>query len=160
MSFTLTDTLPEDAGNRKFLGLVDSSTGDFVLLRAVNVETIGSLDFGDLGIALQPATGTTTQTHDAASIDTTENVGTEVNSGGYSRAAVFVDVGSGADVRVRAYVRLASSGDSYEIAMLSDGQQASTRQCYILEFAAPYLAIGLEAVSGSATCSCSVYLIP
>lgn len=160
MSFTLTDTLPKDAGDRKFMALVDPSSGEFAVIRAVNVETISSIDYADLGIALRPSDGKTTQTHNAASIDTSENVGTEVTSGGYSKAAVFVDVGSGADVRVRAYGRLATGGDNYLIALLTDGQQASTKQVYLLDFAAPYLAISLQAVSGSATCSCSVYLIP
>lgn len=160
MSFTLGDTLPQDAGGRRFLGLVDPDTGNFALLRAVNVETIDSLDFADLGIALCPSAGKTTQTHNAASIDTTEAVGTEVTSGGYSRAALFVDVGSGADIRVRVYGRLVTTGDNYDLDLISDGQQASTKRVYLVEIAMPYLAVSLQAVSGSATCSCSVYLIP
>jgi len=129
MSMTLIDTLPQDAGSQKFMALVDSDTGDFVLLRAVNVETIDSLDYGDIGIALRPADGTTTQ-------------------------------GAGADIRVRVYGRLTTGGDNYTLTLLTDGQQASTKQVYLFDLAAPFLAVGLQAVSGSATCSCSVYLLP
>jgi len=160
MSMTLIDTLPQDAGSQKFMALVDSDTGDFVLLRAVNVETIDSLDYGDIGIALRPADGTTTQTHAGVSVTTSENVGTEIASGGYSKAAAFVSVGAGADIRVRVYGRLTTGGDNYTLTLLTDGQQASTKQVYLFDLAAPFLAIGLQAVSGSATCSCSVYLLP
>lgn len=160
MSFTLGDTLPEDAGGRRFLGVIDPNTGNFALLRAVNVETIDSLDFADLGIALCPSAGKTLQTHNAVSVGTTESVGTSVPSGGYSRAALFVDVGSGADIRVRVYGRLVTTGDDYELDLISDGQEAGTKRVYLVEIAAPYLAVGLQAVAGSATCSCSVYLIP
>lgn len=160
MSFTLNDTLPQDAGQRKFLGLVDPATGEFTVIRAMNVETISDVDYGDLAIGLRPSDGKTVQTHDAASIDTTESIGTEVASGGYSRAALFVDVGSGADVRVRVYGRLVTSGDNYELDLIVDGQQAGTKRTYLVEIAAPYLAVGLEAVAGSATCSCTVYLLP
>lgn len=160
MGQVLTDTLPVDAGTQKFLALVDPDTGNFALLRGVNVETIDSLDYADLGIALRPAAGATTQTHNAVSVDTTENIGTEIASGGYSRAAIFVDVGSGADIRIRVYGRLVTAGDNYLLDLIVDGQQADTKRVYLVEIASPYLAIGLEAISGSATCSCSVYLIP
>lgn len=160
MSMNLTDTLPQDAGNQKMMAPVDPDSENFVLLRAVNVETIGSLDYGDLAVAIKAGAGTTVQTHDGASVTTTENEGTEVTSAGYSKAALFVDVGAGADVRVRLYGRLSSGGDNYLIDLISDGQEASTKQVHIVYFAAPYLIVSLQAVSGSATCSCSVYLLP
>lgn len=160
MGMTVSDTLPVDAGSQKLLALVDSSTGNFALLRAVNKETISSLDYADLAVAMRPAEGKTTQTHDAVSVGTSESVGTEVTSGGYSKAAIFVDVGSGADIRVRVYGRLATGGDNYLLSLIEDGQKASTKRIYLVEIAMPYLAVGLEAASGSATCSCSVYLLP
>ena len=94
MAMTISDTLPVDAGTQKLLALVDPSTGNFALLRAVNKETISSLDYADLAVAMRASDGETTQTHNAASIGTTESVGTEVTSAGYSKAAIFVDVGS------------------------------------------------------------------
>lgn len=160
MSLILLDTLPQDAGTQKFLGPVNSDDGDFAVIRALNVVTVSSIDYADLGVALGASQGATTQTHDAANVTTTEGVGTEVTAGGYSRAAVFVDVGSGADVRVRIYGRLTTGGDNYLYELMEDGQEASTKAVYVIAIAAPFLAIGLEAVSGSATCSCSVYLLP
>jgi hypothetical protein len=160
MAMTVSDTLPVDAGNQKLLALVDSSTGNFALLRAINKETISSLDYADLAVAMRPAEGQTIQTHDAVSVGTSESVGTEVTSGGYSKMAIFVDVGSGADIRVRVYGRLSTGGDNYLLSIIEDGQQAGTRQVYLVDIAMPYLAISLQALADSATCSCSVYLLP
>lgn len=160
MAMTLTDTLPQDAGNRKFVGPVNSADGDFAVRRALNLATASSIDYADAGVSQGARQGASTQTHNAASITTSESVGTEVTAGGYARAGIFVDVGAGADVRVRVYGRLTTGGDNYLLDLVEDGQEASTKRLYILEIAAPYLAVGLEAVSGSATCSCTVYLIP
>ena len=160
MGMALTDTLPMDAGSQKFVGPVNPADDDFAVQRAVNVVTSGSIDYADLGVALGAGQGASTQTHDGANITTTESVGTEVTSGGFSRAAVFVDVGAGADVRVRVYGRLATTGDNYLLDLIEDGQAESTRHLYLVEIASPFLAIGLEAVSGNATCSCTVYLLP
>jgi len=160
MGQVLTDTLPMDAGNQKFMGPVDPSVAEFVIQRAANVETVSEKDYGDAGVSQGARQGATVQTHDSAEVTTTESVGTEVTSGGYSRAGIFVDVGAGADVRVTLYGRLASAGDNYLQDLIVDGQQGNTRAVYIVAVAAPYLAIGLQAVADSATCSCSVYLLP
>jgi hypothetical protein len=160
MSMTLSDTLPQDAGAIRFAGPVDPDTEQFVLLRAHNVETIGSLDYGDLAIAQAPASGASTQTHDAETIDTDETIGTEVASAGYKRAGIHVDVGAGADVQVRVYGRLTTGGDDYLLDLVVDGQQADTKAVYIVEVASPFLAVGLQATADSATCSCTVYLLP
>jgi hypothetical protein len=160
MSMTLADTLPEDAGQIRFVAPVDPETGQFVLLRALNVETVESLDYGDLAIALAPGLAIATQTHDEVTIDTDETLGTEVASGGFRLAGIHVDVGVGADVRVTIYGRLATGGDDYLIERVVDGQQADTKAVYIVEIASPFLAIGLQALAGSATCSCTVYLLP
>lgn len=160
MAMTVSDTLPVDQGTQKLLALVDPDSGNFVLLRAINKQTIGDLDYGDLAVAIQPSLGTTAQTHDAVSVTTAESVGTEVASAGYSRAALFVDVGSGADIRIRLYGRLTTGGDNYLLDVIEDGQQANTKQVYLVEIAMPYLAVSLQALADSATCSCTVYLIP
>lgn len=160
MAMTLIDTLPQDAGTQKFLALVDPSDGSFVLLRGINVTTVESRDYGDLGVSPGAGQGVSTQTHNSASITTSETVGTEVTSGGYTRAGILVDVGSGADVRIRIYGRLTTGGDNYLLELVEDGQQANTKCMYVVDIAAPFLAVGLEAVSGSATCSCTVYLVP
>lgn len=160
MGMSVGDVLPEDAGSQKFLAVVDTSTGNFAILRAVNKETISSLDYADLAVAMRASDGETAQTHDAVSVDTTESVGTEITSGGYSKAAIFVDVGAGADIRIRLYGRLATGGDNYLLALIEDGQEAGTKQMYLMKIAMPYLIVSLQAVSGSATCSCSVYLLP
>lgn len=160
MGLVLTDTLPQDAGSQKFMGPVNPADADFALRRALNVTTDDSLDYADAGVSQGAKQGASTQTHDAASITTSETVGTEVTAGGYSRAAVFVDVGAGADIRVRIYGRLTTGGDNYLLDLIQDGQEASTKRLYLVEIAAPFLAVGLQAVSGSATCSCTVYLLP
>lgn len=160
MGMTVNDTLPVDQGTQKLLALVDPDTANFVLLRAINPETIGSLDYGDLAVALQASLGATMQTHDAVSVDTDEDVGTQVTSAGYSKAALFVDVGAGADVRIRLYGRLATGGDNYLLGLIEDGQEGNTKHVYLVDVAMPYLAISLQALEGSATCSCSVYLLP
>lgn len=160
MGLVLTDTLPQDAGSQKFMGPVNPADDDFALQRALNVTTSGGLDYSDAGVSQGARQGVATQTHDAANITTTETVGTEVTSGGYTRAAVFVDVGAGADVRVRVYGRLATAGDNYLLDLIRDGQEAETKHLYLVEIAAPFLAVGLQAVTGSATCSCTVYLLP
>jgi hypothetical protein len=160
MSMTLVDTLPMDAGTQKFIGPVNPEDDEFALQRACNVETSGDLDYGDVGVSQGARQGDTTQTHDGVSVSTSESVGTEVDSDGYTRAAIFVDVGAGADVRVRVYGRLTTGGDNYLQELVVDGQEESTKAVYLVDIAAPYLAIGLQAVSGSADCSCSVYLLP
>ena len=160
MAMILTDTLPVDAGVQKFLALVDASDGTFVLLRALNITTADSRDYGDQGVSQGARQGASTQTHDGVSITTTESIGTEVTSGGYTRAGIFVDVGAGADIHVRLYGRLTTGGDNYLLELLEDGQQADTKRLYLTDIAMPFLAVGLEAASGSATCSCTVYLVP
>jgi len=160
MGMTVSDTLPVDQGTQKFMALVNPDSANFVLLRAINVQTIGDLDYGDMAISLQPSLGITTQTHNAVSVDTDEDVGTEVASAGYSRAALFVDVGAGADIRIRLYGRLTTGGDNYLLAVIEDGQQANTKRVHLVEIAMPYLAVSLQAHADSATCSCSVYLLP
>lgn len=160
MAMTLIDTLPVDAGTQKFAAPVNSADGNFALQRAVNVTTVESREYGDQGVSQGARQGASTQTHNAATITTTESVGTQVASAGYTRAGIFVDVGEGADIRVRVYGRLATAGANYLLSLIEDGQQASTRRLYVVEITAPYLAIGLQAISGSATCSCTVYLIP
>lgn len=160
MGMVLTDTLPQDAGSQKFMGPVNPADDDFTLQRAVNVVTSGSLDYADAGVSQGAKQGISTQTHNAVSVSTTENVGAEVDSDGYSRAGIFVDVGSGADIRVRLYGRLTTGGDNYLLDLIEDGQEADTKRLYLMDIAAPFVAVGLEAVTGSATCSCTVYLLP
>lgn len=160
MGQVIADTLPMDAGNQKFVGPVDSSVAEFVIQRAANVETVEERDYGDAGVSQGPRQGASTQTHNASEVTTSESIGTEVPAAGYSRAGIFVDVGAGADVRVALYGRLTSAGANYLQDLIVDGQGAETKALYIVEIAAPYLAVGLQAVEDSATCSCTVYLLP
>ncbi len=159
MGMVLTDTLPVDAGTQKFVAPIDSTTALFVLLRALNVETVDTLDYGDQGVSLGAGQGATTQTHDAVTVTTAESVGTQVISAGYSKAAIFVEVEAGADIAITVYGRLITAGDNYTLAIL-ETQEASSRHVYLVEIACPYLAIGLTAVADSAVCSCSVHLLP
>lgn len=160
MGLVLTDTLPMDAGSQKFMGPVNPADDDFAIQRALNLTTSGGLDYSDGGVSQGAKQGAATQTHDAANITTSETVGTEVDSDGFSRAGIFVNVGAGADVRIRVYGRLTTGGTNYLLDIIQDGQQTSTTQLYIVEIAAPFLVVGLEAVEDSATCSCTVYLLP
>lgn len=160
MGFVLLDNLPQDAGAHRLLAPVNPSDGDFAVLRALNVATVSSIDYADVGVSQGARQSATTQTHDASEITTTESVGTEVPADGYTRAAIFVDVGAGADVRVRLYGRLTTGGDSYLHELVVDGQETSTKALYLVDVAAPFLAVGLEAVTDSATCSCTIYLLP
>lgn len=160
MGQVLSDTLPMDAGSQKFMGPVDPSVEEFVVQRACNVETVEEIDYGDAGVSQGARQGVTVQTHDAAEVTTSEVIGTEVPAAGYSRAGIFVDVGAGADVRVALYGRLTSAGANYLQELIVDGQQGETKALYIVEIAAPFLAVGLQAVEDSATCSCTIYLLP
>lgn len=160
MGMALTDTLPMDAGSQKFMGPVNPDDDDFALRRALNITTSGSLDYADAGVSQGAKQGASTVTHNGTNITTTENIGDQVAAGGYSHAGIFLNVGSGADVRLRVYGRYETGGDDYLLDLIEDGQPASTLRHYVIEIATPFLAIGLEAVTGNATCSCTVYLLP
>lgn len=160
MAMTFTDTLPEDAGTQKFVGPVDDSNEQFTAQRALNIETVSAKEYADAGVSAGQSQTVNALAHDAASITTSETVSAEIEAWGYKRIGIFLDVGAGADIQLRVYGRFVSAGDNYLLALVEDGQAESTKQMYVVEIAAMYILIGLQAKAASATCSCNVRFFP
>ena len=165
MSQTISDTLPLDAGSQKFMGLVDPSTGNFTLLRAISKQTFSSKDYAALGVL--PIWDTDT-THSAASVTTSASkAGTgqsstsAVDGRGYNKCTAFVTISgllTTATVDVRLVPRYTQTGDDFDPATVIASALGNGDNIVTFDVTSPYFMIEAEASSGTATVTINLYL--